>query len=44
MAESGEHFPLPKLKYYKYLTLNVMMHVEYRSVFEFMFTINKNAR
>jgi len=44
MDESGSRFAIPKLKYYKYLTLNVMMHVEYRQVYEFMFNINQNTR
>ena len=42
--ESASDFPLPKLRYYKYLILDVMMHVEYQYAYEFMFSLNTEAR
>ena len=44
MVETVNTFPLPKLRYDKYLTLGVMMHVEYQQVYEFMFAVNKEGR
>ena len=37
-------FPFPKLRYYTYVTLDVLMYVEYPKVYEFMFTVNKATR
>ena len=37
-------FPFPKLRQFTYLTLDVMMHVDYLDAYKFMFTINKEGR
>ncbi len=37
-------FPFPKLNLFTYLTLDVMMHVEYQKVYNFMFAVNKEGR
>jgi hypothetical protein len=42
--ESLTDFPFRKLRYQKYLTLDVMMHVEREAVCKFMFSVNKEAR
>ena len=42
--DSVSNFPFSKLRYYKYLMLNVMMYVEHQQVLQFMFTCNKQAR
>ena len=42
--ESESEFPFRKLRYYTYLTLDVMMHVEQEDAYKFMFTLNKDAR
>jgi hypothetical protein len=44
MVESVSDFPFSKLRYYKYLILNVMMYVEHHQALQFMFTCNKKAR
>ena len=44
MAESVSGFPFFKLRYEKYLILDVMMYVEHQQVLQFMFTCNKQAR
>jgi hypothetical protein len=44
MVESFSDFPFSKMRYYKYLMLNVMMYVEHQQVLQFMFTCNKQAR
>ena len=44
MVESISDFPFSKMRYYKYLTLDVMMYVDHQQVFEFMFACNKKAR
>ena len=44
MVESLTNFPFRKLKDRKYLTLEVMVHVERQEVLKFMFTLNKEAR
>ncbi len=44
MEESESHFPFPKLRFCAYVTLNVMMHVEYEKAFKFIFSINKEGR
>jgi hypothetical protein len=44
MVESLNEFPFPKLRYEKYLTLDVMMYVDHPEVYKFMFTLNKEAR
>ena len=44
MAETERAFPLPKLRYSKYLILDVMMYLEYEEAYKFMFTVNKIAR
>jgi hypothetical protein len=44
MVESVSIFPLPKLRYDIYLTLDVMMHIEYEEAYKFMFAINKEGR
>ena len=37
-------FPFRKFKHYKYLTLDVMMFVQYEDALKFMFSLNKMAR
>ena len=44
MVESVSDFPFSKLRYCKYLTLDVMMYVEHQQVLQFMFACNKQAR
>ena len=44
MENSLSHFPLPKLRLYKYLTLNVMTNIDYEQGFQFMFAVNKAGR
>ena len=44
MVESLSEFPFRKLRYVKYLTLDVMMYVDCADVYKFMFTLNKEAR
>ena len=44
MVESPSNFPFRKLRYDKYLTLDVMTHVEHQEVLKFMFSLNKEAR
>ena len=44
MVESHSEFPFWKLRYDKYLTLDVMMYVDHPDVYKFMFTLNKEAR
>ena len=43
-ATSLSEFPFLKLKYFKYLTLDIMMNIDYQIVLKFMFTLNKEAR
>ena len=42
--ESLSSFPFHKLVYDKYLTLDVMMYVEYEDAWNFMFSVCKKAR
>jgi hypothetical protein len=44
MVESLSEFPFRKLRYYTYITLDVMMYVDRVDVYQFMFTLNKEAR
>ena len=44
MEEVLSTFPFRKLRYAKYLTLEVMMYVERSQALEFMFSVNKEAR
>ena len=44
MVESLLDYPFRKLRYSKYLTLEVMMYVDREEAFKFMFTVNKEAR
>ena len=44
MVESKSDFPFRKLKYDKYLTLEVMTFVEHPGVYNFMFGVNKKTR
>ena len=44
MVESLSDFPFRKLRYAKYLILDVMMYVEHQQVLKFMFTCNKETR
>ena len=41
---SESAFPFRKLRYDTYLTLDVLMHVEQKDAYKFMFTLNKEAR
>ena len=42
--ESVSAFPFCQLRYYTYLTLDVLMYIEYEDAYNFMFYINKYAR
>ena len=42
--ESRGDFPFRKLKYYRYLILDVMMYVLYEDACKFVFKINTEAR
>ena len=42
--ESMRAFPFRKLRYYKYITLDVLMHVEHQDALKFIFNLNKEAR
>ena len=44
MVESLSDFAFPKLRYEKYLVLDVMMYVDHPEVYEFMYSINKETR
>jgi hypothetical protein len=44
MVESVSIFPLPKLRQFTILTLDVMMHVEFEEACKFMFSISKEGR
>jgi hypothetical protein len=44
MVEYVSAFPLSKLRYDKFLTLDVMMYLEYQEANMFMFAVNKEAR
>ena len=44
MEKTVTSFPFHKLRYEKYLTLDVMMYVERSQALEFMFFVNKEAR
>ena len=44
MEEEVSVFPFKKLKYDKFLTLEIMMFLEYSEVLEFMFNINRASR
>jgi hypothetical protein len=44
MVETISSFPLLKLRFEKYLTLDVMKHLEYQEAYKFMFSINKQGR
>ncbi len=37
-------FPFTKLRYYTYVTLEVLMCIEHPKVYEFMFAVNKEVR
>jgi hypothetical protein len=37
-------FPFPKLRYDKYITLDVLMFVDHPEAYEFMFAVNKATR
>ena len=44
MDESLGTFPFRKLRYGKYLTLVVLLNIEYPQALEFLFSVNKMAR
>ena len=44
MEEPHREFPFRKLRYYTYLTLDVMMHVEYQEANKFMYALNMESR
>ena len=44
MEEVACAFPFRKIMYYKYLTLDIMMHVERSQALKFMFCANKQGR
>lgn len=37
-------FPFRKLKYCKYINLNIMMFIDYQDALKFMFSLNMMAR
>ena len=37
-------FPLPKFRKNTYLTLEIMMYIDYLESYKFMFEVNKEAR
>jgi hypothetical protein len=45
MVESeSDIFPIPKLRNYTYITLDVLTYIEFEKVCKFMFAVNKTAR
>ena len=44
MVESLSEFPLRKLRCDLYLMIDIMLHVDYEEVKNFMFTLNKETR
>ena len=44
MVESQGDFPFRKLKYFTYLILDVLMHVDYEKSVKYMFAVNKEGR
>ena len=44
MEEFASNFPFRKLANFRYLTLDVMTYVEHPQVFNFIFSLNKEAR
>ena len=44
MEKSANNFPFPKLDNDKYLTLDLMMHVDYHQACKFMFALNNAGR
>ncbi len=44
MDETIRVFPFNKLKHAKYLILEIMMHVDYKESWKFMFSLNKASR
>ena len=44
MVESVSVFPFLKLRDYTFITLDVLMNVEYIEACKFMFAVNKEAR
>ena len=44
MVECLNDFPFRKIRFSKYLTLEVMMYVEHPDIYKFMFTLNKKTR
>jgi hypothetical protein len=44
MVESRSNFPFRQLTVRKYLTLEVIMNIEYQEVLSYMFAVNKKTR
>ena len=44
MNASVTSFPFWKLRYDKYMTLDVLMYIDYREALQFMFAVSKQAR
>ena len=44
MVESLSEFPLRKLRHDPFLTIDVMMYIDYLLVQKFMFSLNKETR
>lgn len=44
MVESLNNFAFRKLRFAKYITLEVMMYVDHPQVYKFMFNLNKQSR
>ena len=42
--ESASAFPFRKLRYEKYLTLDVLLYIESQDAYKFMFGVNKEGR
>ena len=41
---TGNAFPFRKLRYYKFLTLEILMYVDYNDALKFIFSVNKATR
>ncbi len=44
MEVTVSKFPFRKLRYYKFLTLEILMYVDYNDVLKFIFSVNKTSR
>jgi hypothetical protein len=44
MEETVGKFPFSKLRYMKYLTLEILMHIKLPKAYEFLYSANKSTR